>query len=197
MGQAGLDAMSVIGIQNLSGVNVDVVSQAAPRSWNTQHGGSSKQLPLGKATTDAQLEALQTARARASTSLQTAARDTADEMAAANESLQKGTSDIVRQLALAGDGVPRELAAIAKPTTQLISQIVGFSSVIGSWIVSGSSQLVSGAFGVADLANNVSIGAAEAALNGVQTLMSAAQTQANMLKRKHILPLYRVNILEQ
>jgi len=189
--------MSVIGIQNLSGANVDVVSQAAPRSWNTQHGGSSKKLPLGKATTDAQLEALQTARSRASTSLQTAARDTADEISAANVSLQKGTSEIVRQLALAGEGVPRELAAIAKPTTQLISQIVGFSSVIGSWIVSGSSQLVSGAFGAADLANNVSIGAAEAALNGVQTLMSAAQTQANMLKRKHILPLYRVNILEQ
>ena len=191
--------MSVIGIQNLSGTNVDVVSQAAPRSWNTQHGGSSQKLPLGKATTDAQLEALQTARSRASTSLQTAARDTADELSAANVSLQKGTSEIVRQLALAGEGVPRDLpalAAIAKPTTQLISQIVGFSSVIASWIVSGSSQLMSGAFGAVDLANNVSIGAAEAALNGVQTLMSAAQTQANILKRKQFLPLYRVNIQE-
>ena len=164
--------MSVLGIQHLSGANVDEHSQAAPHSW-----GSSGQQPVGKATTDAQLEALRGARSRASSSLQAAARNTADEMAAAKVCIKHVASDTARFLASAGESAPRELAAIVRPTTQVIANIVGFSSVIGSWIVSGSSQLVSGTLGAVDSASGASIGAAEAALNGVQTLMSAAQTQ--------------------
>jgi len=172
IGQAAMDNMSVMGLQNMSGALVHDPTQAAPKS-----GGSEGQGPFMQQHTDAQLEYMRQTRARAASSLQTAAHTSHDQMAGVRVSMEVLSRQTIRKFAEFGEKLPPVLSPIGRPTMQLIGQMVGFTSVIGSWIVGGSSQVVCGALGATERAADASIRAAEASLSGLQTVMSAAQTE--------------------
>ena len=166
IGQARLDQMSWAGLQTLQGAAVDGQTQ-----------GTEGRTFLFKRETDEQLEAMRHARESTAASLQMAKHDTAIKMAAAKLGIETMAQETIDRFAAMGERLPPGLSTVGKPTMQLIGQVVGFTSVIGSWIVGGTSSAVDAALGATDKAVDAGIRGGESALSGVQTVMSAAQTE--------------------
>ena len=166
LGQARLDQMSWAGLQTLQGAAVDGQTQ-----------GTEGRSYLLKRETDVQLEVMRHARESTSESLRMAQLETAGKMAAAKIGIEVMAQETIDRFAAMGEQLPPSLSVVGKPTMQLVGQVVGFTSVIGSWIVGGTSTAVDTALGVTDKVVDASIRTGESALSGVQTVMSAAQTE--------------------
>ncbi len=87
------------------------------------------------------------------------------------------TQQTLHHLGGIGENLPSGISPVGKPTMQIIGQVVGFTSVIGSWIVGGVSTAVDAGLEAAGQTVDAGIRGGESALMGVQTCMSAAQTE--------------------
>jgi len=169
VGQRGLDEMSMFGLQTVSGAAVDEGTRGTAEGTGRSF--------LFKRETDEQLVRLRETREATAKSLQVAQRDAADSMAALKLGMEAMTQQTLDRFADIGESLPAGITPVGKPTMQLIGQVVGFTSVIGSWIVGGVSTAVDAGLGAAEKTVDAGIRGGESALSGVQTVMSAAQTE--------------------
>ena len=158
--QASLDQMSALGLQ--------------PALGGAENGDRNFLL---KRETDDQLERIRQTRERTAAAMQLAQTDASASMHALRIGLDHITQEAIDRFAAAGESLPAGLTPVGKPTMQLVGKVVGFTSVIGSWIVGGAEKVVDAALGASEVVADSTLRGGEAALSGVQTVMSAAQTE--------------------
>ena len=174
LGQTAMDEMSMLGLQLATGAAVDSATRGVAEGGGAGRTGKSFLL---KRETDEQLAHLQEARAATATSLQVAQRTTSENLTALQMSIDAMTQQTLHHLGGIGENLPSGISPVGKPTMQIIGQVVGFTSVIGSWIVGGVSTAVDAGLEAAGQTVDAGIRGGESALMGVQTCMSAAQTE--------------------
>ena len=94
--------------------------------------------------------------------MQLAQTDASASMHALRIGLDHITQEAIDRFAAAGESLPAGLTPVGKPTMQLVGKVVGFTSVIGSWIVGGAEKVVDAALGASEVVADSTLRGGEA-----------------------------------